>query len=129
MDHVLYAPDEQELSSVPPGNLEAVTLCEIWSGLPPYDFSPTPSSTGKMAMKTMGENISIWIPPATVEAIEAAKNLDRKPLLKAHGRRRGDFIDFLVVEALPTGTSQEACIEEVKRFNHKQLIRARRLAK
>ncbi len=129
MDHVLYAPTEGELSLVAPKSLEALILCEIWSELPPYEFSPTPSSSGKTAMKAMGENFYIWVPPTTAEVLAATKDLNKKPLLRAHGRRSGGFINILVVEVLPAETDQAACIEDAEKFNRKQLARARRFSK
>jgi hypothetical protein len=118
LNYVVYATPSENLSLLGRSSREKLNLVEVWSELPSCDFVQAKSGNGKNALRAEGEGLYIWVLPSTVEV------LDKKPLLRAIGKRFKGRMNFLWVEAWPADVSREQCIAQAMAFNDEQIARA-----
>ena len=118
MSYIVYAPSEEELSSI--ATPEAVIICEIWSKLPPVDFTKAKTVNHSIALRADGPDHYVWVPPSTFKALE-----NGRPVLCAIGKRYGKIMDFYWVDAKPDAVSYEDFIISAKAFNAEQFARAK----
>jgi hypothetical protein len=100
--HILYSPDDREISSMPTGQ----TFAEIWQGLPQgVEFEVSPTESGKEGLRYNGPEGYIYTFPS---AREALLNDEKAPLCALHHKTSGGKLDVWSVVSVNSTLPEDA---------------------